>query len=209
MAAPRYFVRETTERLVYRDGKGRFVSKERAISEGLLPTVQTRTEYRTREGKFVSEEKVKRSKRRIVDVVRDKKGNIVEGSEAFKIQGKKIPVPQFNDILGQQMRGKLSEAISNGDRIGFIFKGRFYQVSDTRFAKIQEAWIRLSNAAVYMFKREDSLYYTVGIAEGPDSLVIDFDSILPSEMERDSQEFEDLRRDYYRMAAEQLRDFLI
>lgn len=206
MAAPRYFIREEKVTATFRDEKGRFISKEEGIKRGLTPKETKRVEYRTREGRFVSEEKVKRSKRKIVDVVRGKDG--VLRDKDLKIGGKKIPKPQFNDILGQQMRGKLSEAISAGDRIGFVYKGRFYPVTPEMFGKIQDAWQNLSYAAVKLFKDGDSLYYTIGIAEGPDSLVIDFDSVVPSEIDPDEPEYGRIIDDYYDIADDFLKDFL-
>lgn len=207
MSTQRYFIRQEVKRTTFRDEKGRFISKEEGIKRGLIPTEVTRTEYRTRSGKFVSEDKVKRSKKKIVDVVRGKDG-VLRGKD-FKIGGKKIPKPQFNDILGQQMRGKLSEAIASGDRIGFVYKGRFYPVTPEKYGKIQDAWMQLSYAAVKLFKSGDSLYYTIGIAEGPDSLVLDLDSVVPSEVDPDEPEYGRLISDYYDIADEFLKDFLI
>jgi len=207
MASSRYFVREKVTRLVFRDDKGRFVSKESAIRKGILPVESSYEVFRDKRGRMVSRDKVKRSKRKIVDVVRGKDG-ILRTGEGLLIGGKKIPDPVFGEILGQQMRGKLSESISNGDRIGFIYKGRFYPVLPTMYGKIQDAWILLSNLAVKVFKEGDSLYYVVPIAEGPDSLVMDFDGILPSEMDKDGPEFNALKREFYRSADLLLKDFI-
>jgi len=206
MAAQRYFIREQVRRITFRDEKGRFVSKEEGIRKGLLPVETVSTQFRDKKGRIVSSDKVKRSKRKVVDVVRGKNGEMI--GKGLKIGGKSIPTPVFGEILGQQMRGKLSEAIANGDRIGFIYKGRFYPVASTMIGKIQDAWLLLSKLAVDVFKKADSLYYVVPIAEGPDSLVIDFDGILPSEVEKSDPEFKGLMRDFYRKADKVLKDFI-
>lgn len=206
MASTRYFIREQVAKITFRDERGRFVSREDAIRKGILPVETVVTQYRDRTGKLVSEDKVKRSKRKIVNVVRDKNGQMI--GKDLKIQGRTIPSPVFGDILGQQMLGKLSEAINNGDRIGFIYKGRFYPVAPTMIGKIQDAWLRLSKLAVSVYKDGDSLYYTVPIAEGPDSLVMDFDGVIPSEMTKDDPDYMKLRNIFYRKADVLLKSFL-
>lgn len=203
MAAERYFVRERREQAIFRDEKGRFVSREKGLREGVVPQIVTQTIFTDKKGRFVSEEKVKRSKRKIVDVVRDQEGNI---KEALKIRGEVLKDPVFVDVLGQQARGIILESITSGDKIGFLWKGRLYVVKPERYGKLQQAWNEISNLAVDVFKASDSLYYTVSIAEGLQSLVIDFDSVVPTDRAGDKLSDSQMDVEFQRGAEEILKN---
>lgn len=183
MASQRYFVRTKRSRLIYRDG-GKFISKEEAIKRGIPPQEIEVTTFQDQNGKFASKEKVKRSKRKIVDKIRGE--GVLEPDKKPK-QLEEAPV--FISIMGQQMRRLLLEASVEGDNIGFIWRGRFYEVKPTERHRVQEAWLRLSRAAVKRFKQGGSLYYSVDIAESKNGLIIDFDSLIPNDQDPESEEY--------------------
>lgn len=172
-----YYIKQTTARVTYRDSRGRFVSKEKAIKEGLVPQVKEVTIYRTDAGAFASEEKVIKSKKKIVDVI-DK------AQSGLSYQG----------VLGQSLRRNILESVVNGDKIGFIYKNRFYQVSKKDLSKVERAWNQIYNKSVDRFKQGDSLYFTIDIGVTKGKLAIDFDSLIPTEMKKTSKEFKQGKR---------------
>jgi len=172
-----YYIKQTTTRVTYRDSRGRFVSKEKAISEGIVPKVKEVTIYRTDSGAFASEEKVKKSKKKVVDVI-DK------SQTGLSYQG----------VLGQSLRRNILESVTNGEKVGFIYKNRFYEVSKKNLTKIERSWNEIYNKAVDRFKDGDSLYFTIDIGVTKGKLVIDFDSLIPTEMKKSSKEFKQGKR---------------
>lgn len=175
----RYFVRTTRKRLTYRDEKGRFMSKEKAIKEGIAPIESTVVSFQDQNGKFASKEKVKRAKRKIIDKV--------EGEGVIKPED--VPnKAEFISVLGQQVRKMILDSSLQGDDIAFLWKGRLYKVRPEERFRLQEAWMQLSWLAVDLFKRQGTLYYTIDVAERPGKLVLDFDSIAPTDAELSTEE---------------------
>jgi len=198
--AQRYFIRTKSEKLIYRDEKGRFVSKEKAITQGLPPKKIEVTRYTDSKGIFVSEKKVKRSKQKIIDKVRGE--NV--------ISPKTVQLPQkaeFVPILGQAMRRTILDASVENLDIAFLWKGRLYKIKPEDRYRLQEAWLDLSALAVDNFKRGGSLYYSVDIAEEPGKLVIDFDSMSPTDQDLESDESKKGVRQFNKGADEILRNF--
>jgi hypothetical protein len=196
----RYFIRTKSEKLVYRDEKGRFVSKEKAIREGLPPKKIEVTTYRDSKGSFVSKKKVKRSKQKIIDTVR---GENVIIPDQIQIPKK----AEFVPILGQAMRRTILDASVENLDIAFLWKGRLYKIKPQERYRLQEAWLDLSALAVDNFKKGGSLYYSVDIAEEPGKLVIDFDSMAPTDQDLDSEESKNGVQEFNKGADKILRSF--
>lgn len=194
--AQRYFIRTTRTRLTYRDEKGRFISKEKAIREGIPPKETTVVTFQDQNGKFASKEKVKRAKRKIID----------------KVQGEGVIAPEgtpnkaeFISVLGQQVRKMILDASLQNDEIAFLWKGRLYKVRPAERYRLQEAWMELSWLAVDLFKRQGTLYYTMDVAERPGKLVLDFDSIAPTDIDSDSEDEKENKRIFNQQANDILK----
>lgn len=177
MAQVRYYIKQTTTRVTYRDSRGRFVSKEKAIEQGLIPKVKEVTIYRTDAGAFAKESVVKKSKKKVIDVIDKSQTGL-----------------SYQSVLGQSLRRNILESVVGGEKIGFIYKNRFYEVGKKELSKIERSWNQIYNSSVDRFKEGNSLYFTIDIGLTKGKLVIDFDSLIPTEMKKSSEEFKQGKR---------------
>ena len=177
MAQVRYYIKQTTTRVTYRDSRGRFVSKQKAIEQGLIPKVKEVTIYRTDAGAFAKESVVKKSKKKVIDVIDKSQTGL-----------------SYQSVLGQSLRRNILESVVGGEKIGFIYKNRFYEVGKKQLSKIERSWNQIYNSSVDRFKEGNSLYFTIDIGLTKGKLVIDFDSLIPTEMKKSSEEFKQGKR---------------
>ena len=177
MAQVRYYIKQTTTRVTYRDSRGRFVSKQKAIEQGLIPKVKEVTIYRTDAGAFAKESVVKKSKKKVIDVIDKSQTGL-----------------SYQSVLGQSLRRNILESVVGGEKIGFIYKNRFYEVGKKELSKIERSWNQIYNSSVDRFKEGNSLYFTIDIGLTKGKLVIDFDSLIPTEMKKSSEEFKQGKR---------------
>lgn len=177
MAQVRYYIKQTTTRVTYRDSRGRFVSKAKAIEQGLIPKVKEVTIYRTDTGAFAKESVVQKSKKKVVDVIDKSQTGL-----------------SYQSVLGQSLRRNILESVVGGEKIGFIYKNRFYEVGKKQLSKIERSWNQIYNSSVDRFKEGNSLYFTIDIGLTKGKLVIDFDSLIPTEMKKSSEEFKQGKR---------------
>ncbi len=92
------------------------------------------------------------------------------------------------------MRRNILESVVGGEKIGFIYKNRFYEVGKKQLSKIERSWNQIYNSSVDRFKEGNSLYFTIDIGLTKGKLVIDFDSLIPTEMKKSSEEFKQGKR---------------
>lgn len=170
-----FYIKETSKRVIYRDSLGRFISKEKAIKQRIQPTIIERVEYRTPTGQFVSKKKVKKSKKKVFE---RKDWSEIEGVQAT--------------VLGQQVQGEINFAINQGLDVAIFYKGIIYPIKDLN--KLTILWNELNRYAVDLYKnKKGTLYYEMNISQKGNSVVYDFSSLLPSEIERKGNEFKTMQ----------------
>ena len=64
----RFFTRRLVSRTVYRDGRGRFISSEEGVRQGIIPETQRFYEFRDRNGRRRSRAFVERQRQRVITI---------------------------------------------------------------------------------------------------------------------------------------------
>jgi hypothetical protein len=174
----RYFTRQLTTRTVYRDGQGRFISREEGIRRGLLPQTQSFYTYRDQNGRVRSASFVRRQRRRVITVTASGQ-QLSRQSEVAPTQvPEMIAAPSFQTIMTQQFRRILNDAVSRGVRIGVIFQGQLYEIAPQQVGDLESFFTEVEYEYLRIFEPlTGGVYLMMLHAESPNAEIFNFDSL--------------------------------
>jgi hypothetical protein len=178
----RYFTRELTSRVSYRNSRGQFISREEGIRQGVTPEITRFYTYRRSDGRRVSRAFAERQRQRIVTISNEQELRRTSQSTATRqaqneLEGQGVT---FLPVFGQQIRRLLLEATTNNDNIGVIIRGNFYELDSTQFADLQNMWLEISNEYVRLFDNLIGLSgFMVNVVDEGNNVILDLDSLSP------------------------------
>ena len=148
----RYFTRQLVERTVYRDDKGRFISRELAIRQGRMPSTQRFYRYRDQSGRIRSESFVRRQRRRIITVTQN--GELMRRASAQTARevAQMVPSPSFQTIQSQQFRRILNDAVSRGIRVGVQINDQLYEIAQDKIGDLERFYTEMEYEYIRIFQ---------------------------------------------------------
>jgi len=192
----RYFTRRLVSRTVYRDNKGRFISKESALRRGIRPQTQRFYEFRDQNGRRRSKKFVSRQRRRVVTITQA--GELLRRESETTAQEVRqlIPEPSFQPIQSQQFRRILNDANQRGVRVGVQFGDQLYEIRPEQMGDLESFFTEMEYEYIRIFEPlTGGVYLQMLHAESPDAELFDFDSLTTApdlddaELQRANDEF--------------------
>jgi hypothetical protein len=185
----RYFTRQLVERTVYRDDKGRFISRELAIRQGRMPSTQRFYRYRDQNGRIRSESFVRRQRRRIITVTQN--GELMRRASAQTARevAQMVPSPSFQTIQSQQFRRILNDAVSRGIRVGVQINDQLYEIAQDKIGDLERFYTEMEYEYIRIFQPlTGGVYLQLLHAESPEAEIFDFDSLTTAPQDFDDEE---------------------
>lgn len=208
----RYFTRELTSRVSYRNSRGQFISREEGLRQGVTPEITRFYTYRRANGRIVSREFAERQRQRIVTISNEEELRRTSQRSATRqaqdrLEGEGVT---FLPVFGQQVRRLLLEATTNNDNIGVILRGSFYELDSTQFADLQNMWLEISNEYVRLFDRLIGLSgFMIDVVDEGNNVVLDLDSLSPVLPESEELEgFDEASSDFRMFILQSFNRFL-
>ena len=192
----RYFTRRLVSRTVYRDNKGRFISKESALRRGIRPQTQRFYEFRDQNGRRRSKKFVSRQRRRVVTITQA--GELLRRESETTAQEVRqlIPEPSFQPIQSQQFRRILNDANQRGVKVGVQFGDQLYEIRPEQMGDLESFFTEMEYEYIRIFEPlTGGVYLQMLHAESPDAELFDFDSLTTApdlddaELQRANDEF--------------------
>ena len=199
----RYFTRRLVSRTVYRDSKGRFISKESALRRGIRPQTQRFYEFRDQNGRRRSKKFVSRQRRRVVTITQA--GELLRRESETTAQEVRqlIPEPSFQPIQSQQFRRILNDANQRGVRVGVQFGDQLYEIRPEQMGDLESFFTEMEYEYIRIFEPlTGGVYLQMLHAESPDAELFDFDS-LTTAPDLDDAELQQAN-DEFRQSIEQI-----
>jgi len=199
----RYFTRRLVSRTVYRDSKGRFISKESALRRGIRPQTQRFYEFRDQNGKRRSKKFVSRQRRRVITITQA--GELLRRESETTAQEVRqlIPEPSFQPIQSQQFRRILNDANQRGVRVGVQFGDQLYEIRPEQMGDLESFFTEMEYEYIRIFEPlTGGVYLQMLHAESPDAELFDFDS-LTTAPDLDDAELQQAN-DEFRQSIEQI-----
>lgn len=199
----RYFTRRLVSRTVYRDNKGRFISKESALRRGIRPQTQRFYEFRDQNGRRRSKKFVSRQRRRVVTITQA--GELLRRESETTAQEVRqlIPEPSFQPIQSQQFRRILNDANQRGVRVGVQFGDQLYEIRPEQMGDLESFFTEMEYEYIRIFEPlTGGVYLQMLHAESPDAELFDFDS-LTTAPDLDDAELQQAN-DEFRQSIEQI-----
>lgn len=194
----RYFTRRLVSRNVYRDERGRFISRESALRRGIRPQTQRFYEFRDQNGRRKSRAFVERQRRRVITITQA--GDLLRRESDSTAQEVRnlIPEPSFQPIQSQQFRRILNDANQRGVRVGVQFRDDLYEISPEQMGDLESFFTEMEYEYIRIFEPlTGGVYLQMLHAESPDAELFDFDSLTTApdlddaELERANEEFQE------------------
>jgi hypothetical protein len=185
----RYFTRQLVERTVYRDERGRFISREQALRSGRMPQTQRFYRYRDQNGRVRSETFVRRQRRRVITVTQA--GDLLRRESARTAQQvqEMVPSPSFQTIQSQQFRRILNDAVSRGVRLGVQFGDNLYEIAPDQVGDLERFFTEMEYEYIRLFEPlTGGVYLQMLHAESPNAEIFDFDSLTTAPQDFDDEE---------------------
>jgi len=199
----RYFTRRLVSRTVYRDSKGRFISKESALRRGIRPQTQRFYEFRDQNGKRRSKKFVSRQRRRVITITQA--GELLRRESETTAQEVRqlIPEPSFQPIQSQQFRRILNDANQRGVKVGVQFGDQLYEIRPEQMGDLESFFTEMEYEYIRIFEPlTGGVYLQMLHAESPDAELFDFDS-LTTAPDLDDAELQQAN-DEFRQSIEQI-----
>lgn len=202
----RYFTRRLVERTVYRDERGRFISRETAIRSGQVPQIQRFYEYRDQNGRRRSETFVRRQRRRVITITQTGELMRRESATTARQVAEMVPSPSFQTIQSQQFRRILNDAVSRGIRVGVQINDRLYEIQPDQVGDLERFFTETEYEYIRLFQPlTGGVYLQMLHAESPNAEIFDFDSLTTApqdfddvELNQANQEFQQSMRSLWR-----------
>ena len=208
----RYFTRELTSRVSYRNSRGQFISREEGLRQGVTPEITRFYTYRRADGRRVSRAFAERQRQRIITISNEQELRRTSQRSATRQAQTSLENEgvTFLPVFGQQVRRLLLEATTNNDNIGVILRGSFYELDSTQFADLQNMWLEISNEYVRLFDNLIGLSgFMVDVVDEGSSLVLDLDSLTPTLPESEELDgFEEASSDFRMFILQSFNRFL-
>jgi len=185
----RYFTRQLVERTVYRDERGRFISREQALRSGRMPQTQRFYRYRDQNGRVRSATFVRRQRRRVITVTQA--GDLLRRESARTAQQvqEMVPSPSFQTIQSQQFRRILNDAVSRGVRLGVQFGDQLYEIAPDQVGDLERFFTEMEYEYIRLFEPlTGGVYLQMLHAESPNAEIFDFDSLTTAPQDFDDEE---------------------
>lgn len=187
----RFFTRRLVSRTVYRDDRGRFISREEGVRTGRIPQTQRFYEFRDNQGRRRSREFVQRQRQRVITITQA--GDLIRresASTARQVQ-EMVPAPSFQTIQSQRFRSIFNDAVSRGVRIGVQFNDRLYELSEEQAGDLERFFTEMEYEYIRIFEPlTGGVYLQLLHAESPDAEIFDFDSLTTAPMGIDDEELQ-------------------
>ena len=199
----RYFTRRLVSRTVYRDSKGRFISKESALRRGIRPQTKRFYEFRIQNGKRRSKKFVSRQRRRVITITQA--GELLRRESETTAQEVRqlIPEPSFQPIQSQQFRRILNDANQRGVKVGVQFGDQLYEIRPEQMGDLESFFTEMEYEYIRIFEPlTGGVYLQMLHAESPDAELFDFDS-LTTAPDLDDAELQQAN-DEFRQSIEQI-----
>lgn len=199
----RYFTRRLVSRTVYRDSKGRFISKESALRRGIRPQTQRFYEFRDQNGKRRSKKFVSRQRRRVITITQA--GELLRRESETTAQEVRqlIAEPSFQPIQSQQFRRILNDANQRGVKVGVQFGDQLYEIRPEQMGDLESFFTEMEYEYIRIFEPlTGGVYLQMLHAESPDAELFDFDS-LTTAPDLDDAELQQAN-DEFRQSIEQI-----
>ena len=194
----RYFTRRLVSRTVYRDNKGRFISKESALRRGIRPETQRYYEFRDQNGRRKSRAFVQRQRRRVVTITQAGELLRRESESTAQEVRQLIPEPSFQPIQSQQFRRILNDANQRGVKVGVQFGDQLYEIAPEQMGDLESFFTELEYEYIRIFEPlTGGVYLQMLHAESPDAELFDFDSLTTApdlddaELQQANEEFQE------------------
>lgn len=185
----RYFTRQLVERTVYRDERGRFISREQALRSGRMPQTQRFYRYRDQNGRIRSQTFVRRQRRRVITITQA--GDLLRRESARTAQQvqEMVPSPSFQTIQSQQFRRILNDAVSRGVRLGVQFGDQLYEIAPDQVGDLERFFTEMEYEYIRLFEPlTGGVYLQMLHAESPNAEIFDFDSLTTAPQDFDDEE---------------------
>lgn len=187
----RFFTRRLVSRTVYRDDRGRFISREEGVRTGRIPQTQRFYEFRDNQGRRRSKAFVQRQRQRVITITQA--GDLIRresASTARQVQ-EMVPAPSFQTIQSQRFRSIFNDAVSRGVRIGVQFNDRLYELSEEQAGDLERFFTEMEYEYIRIFEPlTGGVYLQLLHAESPDAEIFDFDSLTTAPMGIDDEELQ-------------------
>ena len=176
----RFFTRRLVSRTVYRDDRGRFISREEGVRTGRIPQTQRFYEFRDNQGRRRSREFVQRQRQRVITITQA--GDLIRresASTARQVQ-EMVPAPSFQTIQSQRFRSIFNE-----------FNDRLYELSEEQAGDLERFFTEMEYEYIRIFEPlTGGVYLQLLHAESPDAEIFDFDSLTTAPMGIDDEELQ-------------------
>lgn len=185
----RFFTRRLVSRTVYRDDRGRFISRQEGLRQGQVPQTQRFYEFRDNQGRRRSKAFVERQRQRVITVTQA--GELVrrESATTARQVQEMVPSPSFQTIQSQRFRSILNDAVSRGVRIGIQFNDRLYELTEQQIGDLERFFTEMEYEYIRIFEPiTGGVYLQLLHAESPDAEIFDFDSLTTAPMDIEDEE---------------------
>jgi len=195
----RFFTRRLVSRTVYRDDRGRFISREEGVRRGIIPSTQRFYEFRDRNGKRRSRAFVERQRQRVITITQTGELMRRESATTARQVQEMVPSPSFQTIQSQRFRSIFNDAVARGVRVGVQFNDRLYELSEDQVGDLERFFTEMEYEYIRIFEPlTGGVYLQLLHAESPEAEIFDFDSLTTApmgiddeELQRANQEFRD------------------
>ncbi len=187
----RFFTRRLVSRTVYRDARGRFISREEGVRTGVIPQTQRFYEFRDNQGRRRSRAFVERQRQRVITITQA--GDLIrrESATTARQVQEMVPAPSFQTIQSQRFRSIFNDAVSRGVRIGVQFNDRLYELSEEQAGDLERFFTEMEYEYIRIFEPlTGGVYLQLLHAESPDAEIFDFDSLTTAPMGIDDEELQ-------------------
>lgn len=203
------FFKDTYKRKFYREN-GRFVSEAIAKEKGISPEYRTVEVYRSKSG-FVSKDKVKRSKKKVVNRYRIK--GELKPIERRKITEKTLSKKDrptfYRQEFWQSVKTNILKDIES-KKVGVKVNGKIHEISSSDALKVGDFMTEVDYAIIKLFDEiGESPVMFIASAENETTVIYDFDEIafnealdeafedFPNEVNEFKRTFKNLKNRYF------------
>lgn len=198
----RFFTRRLVSRTVYRDDRGRFISRQEGLRQGQVPQTQRFYEFRDNQGRRRSREFVERQRQRVITITQA--GDLVrrESATTARQVEELVPSPSFQTIQSQRFRSIFNDAVSRGVRIGVQFNDRLYELSEEQVGDLERFFTEMEYEYIRIFEPlTGGVYLQLLHAESPDAEIFDFDSLTTAPMDIEDEDLNQANEEFRNSVA--------
>ncbi len=198
----RFFTRRLVSRTVYRDDRGRFISRQEGLRQGQVPQTQRFYEFRDNQGRRRSREFVERQRQRVITITQA--GDLVrrESATTARQVEELVPSPSFQTIQSQRFRSIFNDAVSRGVRVGVQFNDRLYELSEEQVGDLERFFTEMEYEYIRIFEPlTGGVYLQLLHAESPDAEIFDFDSLTTAPMDIEDEDLNQANEEFRNSVA--------